>query len=149
MTYTALDKIVENRKMPLLFIGSGLSKRYLYNYPNWDELLLLSYQKIGADPFQYQKYKESFIRQGLSPFDVNVKMASVIEDLFNAAFFDRKIKLDRVKNPSWVKRNISPYKMFLSRYFKNLPVYRSAKTDLEISKLKQLKNKIQGKSLLK
>ena len=142
MTYTALDKIVENRKMPLLFIGSGLSKRYLYNYPNWDELLLLSYQKIGADPFQYQKYKESFIRQGLSPFDVNIKMASVIEDLFNAAFFDRKIKLDRVKNPSWVKRNISPYKMFLSRYFKNLPVYRSAKTDLEISKLKQLKNKI-------
>ncbi len=25
-----LEKLVENRKMPVLFIGSGISKRYLY-----------------------------------------------------------------------------------------------------------------------
>ncbi len=142
MSKTILEKLVESNKMPILFIGSGLSKRYLYKYPNWDELLQLSYQKIGADPFQLQKYKDAFIREGLNPFEVNTKLASIIENEFNAAFFDRKIKLDRVKNPSWVKRNISPYKMFLSRFFKEMDIYHSPKTDIEISKLKQLKNKV-------
>lgn len=142
MASNALEKIVESKRMPILFIGSGLSKRYLYRYPNWDELLLLSYQKITDDSFQYQKYRDSYIRQGLSPFEVNTKMASVIEDQFNSAFFDRKIKLDRVKNPSWVKRDISPYKMFLSRFFKNMTLYHSPKMDNEVAKLKLLKNKI-------
>lgn len=62
-----LEKIVLSRRMPVLFIGSGISKRYLYRYPNWDELLELSYAKIGKDPFQLQKYKDQFTRQGLSP----------------------------------------------------------------------------------
>ena len=55
---SVLDKIVENKRMPVLFIGSGLSKRYLYKYPNWDELLELSFRKISDDPFQFQKYRD-------------------------------------------------------------------------------------------
>lgn len=137
-----LDKIAHGKRMPVLFIGSGISKRYLYKYPNWEELLQLSYQKTGNDLYQYQKYKDTLIRENNSPFEINIKMASMIENEFNNAFFDRKIKLDRVKHPNWVKRNISPYKMFLSRYFRETNIYHSPKTDLEISKLKLLKNKI-------
>ena len=125
MDTNVLYKIVENKHMPILFVGSGLSKRYLYRYPNWDELLTLSYQKVNGDPFQLQKFREQFVRQGLSTFEINTKLATIIEDQFNTAFFDRKIKLDKVKNPSWVKRGISPYKMFLSRYFKSMTLYSS------------------------
>lgn len=142
MEKSVLEKIVESKRMPILFIGSGLSKRYLYKYPNWDELLSLSYQKISNDPFQLQKHREQLTRQGLSPFEVNTHLATIIENEFNTAFFDRKIKLDRVKNPSWVKRGISPYKMFLSRYFKNMTLYSSPKVNIEISKLRSLKNKV-------
>lgn len=142
MSKSILEKIADNNRMPILFIGSGLSKRYLYKYPNWEELLDLSYQKISDDSFQLQKYRDQFIRQGLSTFEINTKLASIIEDQFNTAFFDRKIKLDKVKNPSWVKRGISPYKMFLSRYFKNMNLYSSPKTNEEIIKLRALKNKI-------
>ena len=136
MSKPILDKIVESKKMPILFIGSGISKRYLYNYPNWDELLLLSYEKTGDDAFQYHKYRDQLTRQGLSPFEINAKMAAIIENKFNEAFFDRKIRLDKVKNPQWVQRNISPYKMFLSRYFKKFSIYHSDKTDAEICKLR-------------
>lgn len=137
-----LDKIVESKRMPVLFVGSGISKRYLYHYPDWNELLSLSFHKINDDPFQYQKYKDQLIRQGLSDFEVNTKLASIIEDQFNAAFYDRKIKLDRVRNPSWVQRGISPYKMFISKYFKKMSLYHSSKTDDEIIKFQALKNKI-------
>ena len=87
-----LEKIVTCKRMPVLFVGSGLSKRYLYNYPDWNELLEQSYAKINADSFQLQKYVDQFKRQGLSPFEINTHLASVIEDEFNAAFYDRKIK---------------------------------------------------------
>lgn len=142
MGMSVLEKIVNQKRMPVLFIGSGLSKRYLYKFPNWSELLDLSYQKISNDTFALQKYKDQFIRQGLSPFEININLATIIEDQFNAAFFDRKIKIDRIKNPAWVKRGVSPYKMFLSRYFKNMTIYRSPKTSSELIKLKALKNKI-------
>lgn len=142
MTTSVLDKIVESRRMPVLFIGSGLSKRYLYKYPDWEELLDLSYHKTGNDSYQLQKYRDQFTRQNLSQFEINIKIASIIEDEFNAAFFDRKIKLGRVKNPAWVKRGISPYKMFLAQYFKDMTIYKSTKTSDELIKLKALKNKI-------
>ncbi len=142
MTTTVLDKIVESKRMPVLFIGSGISKRYLYRYPDWNELLALSFNKISDDPFQFQKHKDQLIRQDLTDFEINTRLATIIEDQFNAAFYDRKIKLDRVKNPSWVQRGISPYKMFLSKYFKKMTLYHSAKTDAEIVKFKALKNKI-------
>ena len=142
MSSTVLDKIVESKRMPVLFIGSGISKRYLYKYPDWNELLAISFNKIDNDPFQFQKHKDQLVRQGLTDFEVNTNLATIIENQFNAAFYDRKIKLDRVKNPHWVQRGISPYKMFLSKYFKNMTLYHSPKTDEEIIKFKALKNKI-------
>lgn len=142
MYTNVLDKIVDSKKMPVLFIGSGISKRYLYKYPNWDELLKMSFRKINPDPFQYQKYLDTFLRQGLSDFEINVKMGSIIENEFNTAFFDRKIKIGNSTNPNWVKKGISPYKMFLSFYFKRLHVNTSPQLQEELVKFKQLKNKI-------
>lgn len=94
LSKNALERLVEERKLPVLFVGSGISKRYLYNYPNWDELLELVFRKYNSDIFQLQKHKDAFSRQGLSPFEINVKLVSIIEDEFNSAFFDRRIKLN-------------------------------------------------------
>ena len=33
-----LDEIVKSNRTPVLFIGSGISKRYLYKYPSFEEL---------------------------------------------------------------------------------------------------------------
>lgn len=93
MSENVLERLASGKRLPILFIGSGISKRYLYRYPNWEELLELSFKKYNSDLYQLQKYRESFSRSGLSAFEVNTKVATIIENDFNAAFFDRKSNL--------------------------------------------------------
>ena len=144
LSKNALERLVEERKLPVLFVGSGISKRYLYNYPNWDELLELVFRKYNSDIFQLQKHKDALSRQGLSPFEINVKLASIIEDEFNSAFFDRRIKLNigNSKNPNWVRKGISPFKMHLAYMFKKMQLYRNPELEKELEKFKLLKTKV-------
>lgn len=139
-----LDTIVSSKKMPVLFIGSGLSKRYIKNYPSWEELLKMSFEKFEPDAFQYQKHIDTCKRNNMSDFETNAYMGTLIEGKFNEAFFDRKITLNigNKKNPSWVKRNISPYKMFLANYFKKQNLIQTQSTIDELEKLRRLRNKI-------
>lgn len=139
----ALERIVFGKSMPILFIGSGISKRYLYKYPDWPELLRMSFAKIDPDEYLYQKHFDSLKRQGLSDFDINAELGTIVEDAFNAAFFDRKIKIGTGnKTPRWVKTGVSPYKMYLSLYFKKLKINKNPTLQEEIVKFKNLKNKI-------
>ena len=90
----ALDKIVKSNRMPVLFVGSGISRRYLQDYPDWNELLQKSFDMYNKDSYQYQKYIDKYRREGLTDFEINAKMGTIIENEFNEAFFDRKIKLN-------------------------------------------------------
>lgn len=139
-----LEKLVQSKKMPVLFVGSGISKRYLHNYPDWNELLELSFKKYNQDIFQFQKHIDTLKRQELSPFEINAKLATIIENEFNTAFYDRKIKLNvgNPKNPTWVRKGISPYKMFLSTFFKKMKVTHNEDLVAELDKFKMLKSKV-------
>ncbi|MCH5261633.1 MAG: SIR2 family protein [Lachnospiraceae bacterium] len=144
MPKSILDKIVEKRKMPVLFIGSGISKRYLYGFPDWEGLLRDSFKSVNPDPYYYNRYVEQFKREGNSPFEINTKLATIIENDFNAAFYARKIKIKigNTKNPKWVDQGVSPYKMFLVSYFKKLKVNSDPLLLQEIESFRLLKNKI-------
>lgn len=144
MRTSILDELVQANRMPVLFIGSGISKRYLFGYPSWEELLVKSFTKYETDLFQYQKYIDECKRNKMSSFETNVHMGTLIEQQFNEAFYDRKIKLGigSNKNPSWVKRGISPYKMYLSGFFKKRKLNYSVKLQKELTKFRALKNKI-------
>ena len=39
MRMNTLEKIIASKRLPVLFIGSGIPKRYLYNFPSWEDLL--------------------------------------------------------------------------------------------------------------
>lgn len=144
MYKNALERLAEGNRLPVLFIGSGISKRYLYKYPDWNGLLEMAFKKYNSDIFQLHKHKDSLIRQGLSDFEINTKLATIIENDFNAAFFDRKIKLNigKSRNPNWVRKGISPFKMYLASYFKKSQLYNRGDLHLELEKFRLLKNKI-------
>ena len=142
MEKNVLEKIVASRRMPVLFIGSGISKRYLYNFPTWGELLENCFNKVEQDSFQYQKIIDELKRNSNSEFEVNVKLASEIEARFNRAFYDRKIQFGKSKNPSWVKKGVSPFKMYLSHFFKRLHLNKDSDLALELESFRKLKNKV-------
>lgn len=144
MPKSILDRIVEKRKMPVLFIGSGISKRYLFGFPDWEGLLRDSFKAVNPDPYYYNRYVEQFTREGCSSFEINTKLASIIENDFNAAFYARKIKIKigNPKNPKWVEQGVSPYKMFLVSYFKKLKINSDPALLKEIESFRLLKNKI-------
>jgi len=144
MAKSVLDRIVNSKKMPVLFIGSGMSRRYLYNFPDWEGLLRLSFKEVNPDPYYYGQYVEKFNRENLSDFEKNIRLATIIENDFNTAFYSRKIriKIGNAKNPKWVEQGISPYKMFLVNFFKKLNINRDPILQEEIQKFSLLKNKI-------
>ena len=82
------DEIIKEHRMPVLFIGSGISKRYLYNYPNWEELLKTSFYKISNDPYLYQKYYDEYNRKGYNNFQIFKALGTAAESEFNKAFFE-------------------------------------------------------------
>ena len=45
-----LDELIKKNEFPIIFIGSGISKRYLKNYPSWLELL----EKIWKEIEKYE-----------------------------------------------------------------------------------------------
>lgn len=81
-------------------------------------------------------------RSSHSEFEINVKLAGEIEARFNSAFYDRKIQFGKSKNPNWVKSGVSPFKMYLSYYFKKLHLNSNPALTLELEEFKKLKNKI-------
>lgn len=141
---TILNEIVNGKRLPVLFIGSGISRRYLNNYPNWTELLTQSFSEYNKDIFQLQNHINRLTLDEKGDFYVNTNLATIIEQDYNDAFFNRKIKLNigNPKNPSWVKRGISPYKMFLCKKFKKMKLTNTPALLNELDQFKLLKNKI-------
>ena len=137
-----LEKLVKAKRMPVLFIGSGIPKRYLYKFPSWDELLQGSFKVINKDPFYYSMNKDELQRQGKSDFEIYKAWGTRIENEFNRAFFERRVKIGTSKNPSWVKRGTSPYKMYIKYRFKNMKMNRNSALKEELNCLSLLKNKI-------
>ena len=76
-----LDEIVHQKRMPVLFVGAGLSKRYLKNYLSWNQLLDEVRQKIGIEDTVYAAKKMLIQREydNLSPGKLNQKIAPFLQ----------------------------------------------------------------------
>lgn len=138
-----LDELIKNNKLPVLFIGSGLSKRYNLNMPSWEELLKDVFLKIGLEEFGYYALKNTIrTSQNCTEQELYQKIGKELEERFNKAFYDKKVKNpDLLNNCSeWLSQGISPFKKFLSLYFSELKTKDEMKEELDA--LKKLSNKV-------
>jgi SIR2-like domain len=100
--------------LPFLFVGSGLSRRYL-DTPNW-EGLLQEYASIAKkSEFGYQLYLEE-VKEYETPVGKNPKLATLIERDFNRLWLtDEKYELARNLHKEKIQAGISPFKLDIAQ----------------------------------
>ena len=90
MVEMTLAEIVNGFKTtPFLFVGSGISRRYL-DLPNWEGLLKHFATQIRDDEFAYQYYVNKASAGDSSM--ILPRVASLIENDFNEEWFSNPAK---------------------------------------------------------
>lgn len=139
-----LEKLVANNESPILFIGSGMSKRYANNFPSWIELLCVLWQQAGKTEDEFYRkivsIKRSYLDKGLdetvSDYNANIDIASEIEEIFDKGFSSGLINIPNFSARDSYENNISPFKKALSDIFSSIKMKESF--DAEIQAFKKL-----------
>ena len=121
--------------LPILFVGAGLSRRYL-GLENWEGLLRYLAQRISDNEFGFEMYnsmaESSTIQVGLYQ-----KIAELIGNDFSKKWFiDDKFKEVREEYRDDIKNKVSPIKIEISKYIKDnsLNFVEDQKSELELLK---------------
>lgn len=133
-----LEALIKENSYPIVFIGSGMSKRYLKDSPSWLELLENFWDQIDHDDDFYgmlNKIKDDFIDNNYSElkakFQANIKIASIIEAEYNKKFNKKSIVIDGLTTKEVYQNNISPFKYAVSNFFKNYKLKEEMKEEFE------------------
>lgn len=120
----SLQEIIDKGRYPIVFIGAGISKRYLENYPNWNQLLKSYWELLDEEKpfFAYlnelkHRYSESVTNDTELDFKVNAVAASEIEQRYNDSFFEEKISLEGLTSEEAYTKKISAFKVSLGQKF--------------------------------
>ncbi|ENB8100146.1 SIR2 family protein, partial [Escherichia coli] len=135
-------KNFEFKNYPIVFIGSGISKRYLENYPTWEELLN-EYWKITNPTNDFYSYlltiKESHKNNSDNDIDhkIYTEAASKIENDYNLLFRTGKLKLNGLDAKRVFSEDISPFKYAICQRFSNNTIRKDVNLD-ELASFKTL-----------
>lgn len=127
---------------PVLFIGTGVSLRYLTNSYTWDGLLKQIAFDLKENTEYYLDLKSQCEEDGIYNFE---KLALLIEDEFNKTLIsDRNGKFKDINDIFYANMeyglNLSRFKIYISKIFSEL-VIREEKED-EIAELKKARKNI-------
>lgn len=121
----------------MLFIGSGLSIRYL-GLDNWKELLRRFARMATDNDYAYEMYEQQAkgleCKEGLLP-----KVAELIERDFNLRWFkDERFRESRAQSADEIGRSVSPFKIEIARYMRDKSQERNADFAAEIELFSKL-----------
>ncbi|QDX92085.1 hypothetical protein EEL30_06700 [Brevibacillus laterosporus] len=120
-----LDKLKIDNEFPIIFIGSGISKRFLLNYPDWTSLLESFWLEMGLQNFygELNNLRDSIEKENPSynvkeiDFYTNIKMGTLIEEKYNKAFNEGKISIADFTPKDAYKTKIQPLKKAIASKF--------------------------------
>ncbi len=136
------DFISQYRNHPILFVGTGISLRYLKNSYTWDDLLSkIAFSLTGNTEYYFDIKSQC---QNNEKFNYS-KVASIIEEKFNADLQkDRNGKFKRINDTfyeSMAKEiNLSRFKIYIAELFSKLE-FREDMSE-ELKSLKKIRKNI-------
>lgn len=125
--------------LPFLFVGAGLSRRYL-NTQSWDGLLQEYANLAKNNEFGYQLYLEE-LKEHETPVGKNPKLATLIESDFNKLWLmdDSYIETRRLHKEK-IQAGISPFKIDIAQNLVEKQERIVEEYEYEIELFKQLGN---------
>ncbi len=140
MKAAILKHLIKNDHQPLLFVGSGLSIRYL-GLENWEGLLRKFAKQATDNSLAYEMYvqtaKSMECKEGLFP-----KVAELIERDFNQKWFtSADYEANRKLHAELAKEGISPFKIEIANYMKEKSQHPLAAYATEIELFKKLEKR--------
>lgn len=147
---TILDKLTAENEFPVVFIGAGLSKRFLESFPDWTGLLEEFWEQLGFENF-YGKYNNirddmaenfpSYTDKEINHYS-NIQMGTFLESSYNKAFNDKTVNIDGFSPEDAFRTRISPFKKAISKRFDSYIVKPTVTAELESLKKMLLKTQI-------
>lgn len=127
---TILDNLIENNEFPVVFIGAGISKRFLVNFPDWTSLLEEFWEKLGLQNFygEFNNIVDNIQREHPEYTEIeidhyaNISMGSMLEEKYNRAFNKGTVKIDGFTAKDAFKTKTSPFKNAVAERFKTYTI---------------------------
>jgi len=138
-----INEFISNFKNhPVMFIGTGLSLRYLENSYSWDDLLKKIALDFTDDIEYYLDLKSDSMKDGICCYD---KVATALElDFNNYLKKHRHGVFEEINNDFYAEMangvSISRFKLYISHLFKELHIKKSVED--EITELKKARKNI-------
>lgn len=126
-----LSNLQDNNQFPIIFIGSGITRRYFQDAPTWDQLLQQVWTEASPDKSYYAKYDELKRVLGGDTFKIYTRLAEELEALYDVAFYDGRIALDGLSVKQAHDRGVSPFRYRIAQVFTKLNLKSSVSTELK------------------
>lgn len=139
---TIQEFISQYKNHPILFVGTGISLRYLKNSFTWDDLLSKIAFELSGNPEYYYDVKAQCHEEGKFNY---LKIASIIETKFNSvlqAERDGKFKhINDIFYENMAKNiNLSRFKIYIAELFSNMDF--KDEMSVELKDLKKIRKNI-------
>lgn len=135
-----LENLMASRRLPVLFIGSGLSRRYIKDFPVWEDLLEELREKIKISKTAYSAMKHEIKSQNpdISRGKLNQKLASYLHTELL-----KKIKKDAINLSelftqdeinSCINDDVNYFKLLTAKSFFNYNLREEESEEIELLK---------------
>lgn len=140
-SYMTIKSLKDKNQYPIVFIGSGMAKRYILNSPDWLSLLEEYWNMLDNEQKFYSYLNE--LREQLHSanplfsdeslmFMVNAKAASYIQKQFDSAYNQNPALVPSLSSKEAFLKQLSPFKVSLAERFSNISFVKDMKAELTL-----------------
>lgn len=113
------EELQNNNQYPIVFIGSGITKRYFDNAPDWEQLLKTLWNEVNDPNAFYSAFHTS---TEISDFEAYLHIADKLDSDYTRAFYNQEITIPGLTISEAHKHKISPLRAKIASLFSNLTV---------------------------